>query len=296
MTYAAYLRIYEPVAAFHEPERSRWAAYAASAARPRRRDALAVEHAEALHRAITAPQIVVPDQESEHAYIRRADGVTYVSPWQTRLRCLLSYGRMLSTAGSALPGVVPARDEHETMTDLARLTDEGLPGPATRLYILASVWTVPLAWFVPFAATERWLALGPGAKRPTAPQTASATRALLYTTPMSRARRRVARGLVALRSLPPGFTGAVWDPAQAETELGEVGRWLEEFHPYSLVELDYGGLVQLLSDDALSSDESAAEISAAIDGVTKGERELAAAMYKRAQSRWRAFAEYEMAN
>jgi len=105
ITYAAYLRIYEPVAAFHEPERSRWASYAASTARPRRRDSLAVEHAEALQRAISAPQIVVPDQESEHAYIRRADGVTYVCPWQTRLRCLLSYGRMLSTAGLALPGV-----------------------------------------------------------------------------------------------------------------------------------------------------------------------------------------------
>jgi hypothetical protein len=296
MTYAAYLRIYEPVAAFHEPERSRWAAYAASTVRPRRRDSLAVEHAEALQRAITASQIVVPDQESAHAYIRRADGVTYVCPWQTRLRCLLSYGRMLSTAGLALPSVVPAPDDHETMTDLARLTEEGLPGPATRLHILASVWAVPLAWFVPFAATERWLALGPGAKRPAGPQTASATRALLYTTPMSRARRRVTRGLAALRSLPPGFAGAVRDPAGAETELGEVGRWLAEFHPYSLVELDYGGLVQLLSDDALSSDQSAAEIAAAIDGVTKGERELAVAMYKRAQSRWRAFAEYEMAN
>jgi hypothetical protein len=296
MTYAAYLRIYEPVAAFHEPERSRWASYAASAGRPRRRDSLAVEHAEALQRTITAPQIVVPDQESEHAYIRRADGVTYVCPWQTRLRCLLSYGRMLSTAGLALPGVVPVHDDHEAMTDLARLTEEGMPGPAIRLHILASVWTVPLAWFVPFAAAERWLALGPVAKRPAGPQTASATRALLYTTPMSRARRRVARGLAALRSLPSGFAGAVWDPVRAETELGEVGRWLEDFHPYSLVELDYGGLVQLLSDDALSSDQSAAEIAAAIDGVTKGERELAVAMYKRAQSRWRAFAEYEMAN
>ena len=296
MTYAAYLRIYEPVAAFHEPERSRWAAYAASATRPRRRDSLAVEHAEALHRAIAARQIVVPDQESEHAYIRRADGVTYICPWQTRLRCLLSYSRMLSTAGSALPGVVPARDDHETITALARLTDDELPGSTTRLHILACVWTVPLAWFVPFAAAERWLALGAGAKRPGAPQTASATRALLYTTPMSRARRRVARGLAALRSLPSDFAGATWDPARAETELGEVGRWLEEFHPYSLVELDYGGLVQLLSDDALSSDQSAAEIAAAIDGVAKGERELAMAMYKRAQSRWRAFAEFEMAN
>jgi hypothetical protein len=309
MTYAAYLRIYEPVAAFHEPDRSRWAAYAASTARPRRRDSLAVEHAEALQRAITAPQIVVPDLESEHAYIRRADGVTYVCPWQTRLRCLLSYGRMLSTAGLAMPGVVPARDEHETMTDLARLTEEGPPGPATRLHILASVWTVPLAWFFPFAGAERWLALGPlgpaGPDKSATPGTdaaaeaAAPTRALVYTAPMPRARRRVARGLAALRDMPQAFEDAVGDPSQAhpiEAELAEVGRWLEDFHPYSLVELDYGGLVHLLSDEALCNDQSAAEIGAAIDGVGKGERGLAAAMYKRAHSRWRACAEYEMAN
>jgi hypothetical protein len=301
MTYAAYLRIYQPVAAFHEPDRSRWAAYAASSARPRRRDSLAAEQAEALRRAIAAGAIVLPDQESEHAYVRRADGVTYVCPWQTRLRCLLSYSRMLSTEGSALPGVLPAGDDTETMAALTRLAGELLPGPGrpgaeTRLHILASVWTVPLAWFVPFAAAERWLALGSGAQRPSAPQTASATRALLYTTSMSRARTRVARGLAALRDLAAGFASAGWDPGRAETELAEVGRWLEDFHPYSLVELDYGGLVQVLSDDELSSDHSAAEIAAAIDGVAKGERELALAMYQRAQSRWRALAEYEMAN
>ena len=301
MTYAAYLRIYEPVAAFHEPDRSRWAAYAASSAQPGRRDSLAAEQAEALYRAIAAPHIVVPDQESEHAYVRRVDGVAYICPWQTRLRCLLSYGRMLSTAGSALPGVLPAGGDTETMAALTRLAgellpDAGLPGAETRLHILASVWTVPLAWFVPFAAAERWLALGSGTQRPTAPQTASATRALLYTTSMSRARKRVARGPAALRGLPRGFAGATWDPARAEAEPAEVGRWLEDFHPYSLVELDYGGLIQVLSDDALSSDHSAAEIAAAIDGVARGERELALAMYQRAQSRWRALAEYEMAN
>ncbi len=48
MTYAAYLRIYQPVSAFHEPDRSRWAAYAASSVRPRRSDSLMVEHAEAV--------------------------------------------------------------------------------------------------------------------------------------------------------------------------------------------------------------------------------------------------------
>ena len=74
MAYAAYLRIYEPVSAFHEPARSRWAAYAASSTRPRRRDSLAVEHAEALRRAITIPWVAVPERESEHAYVRRVEG------------------------------------------------------------------------------------------------------------------------------------------------------------------------------------------------------------------------------
>jgi hypothetical protein len=316
MTYAAYLRIYEPVAAFHEPDRSRWAAYAASACEasaceasaceasayeasavgPRRRDSLSAEHAEALRRAIAAPQVVVPDQESEHAYIRRAGGVTYVCPWQTRLRCLLSYGRMLSMAGSAPPGTIPVGDERQAKTALARLAGEGLRGPATRLHILASVWTIPLAWFVPFAATERWMALGPDERRTSAAPIASATRALVYTTPMSQARRRVARGLAALRGLAPGCDDARWDPVRAEAELTEVGRWLEDFHPYSLVELDYGGLVHLLSDEALSNDQSAAEIGAAVDEVAKGECELAVSMYRQVHARWRTFAEFEMAN
>ena len=52
MTYAAYLRIYEPVSAFREPDRSR--------------------------RAVAAPPVAVPGRESEHAYIRHADGITYV--------------------------------------------------------------------------------------------------------------------------------------------------------------------------------------------------------------------------
>jgi hypothetical protein len=296
MTYAAYLRIYEPVSAFHEPDRSRWVAYAASPARPRRREALVAEHAEAVRRAITAPQIVVPEQESEQAYVRRADGITYVCPWQTRLRCLLAYGQMLSATGAPLPGTVPGGDDDQAMAALAQLEDAGRPGPPARLHILASVWTVPLAWFVPFAASERWLSLGQGRGRPSAAATASATRAVIYTTPMSRARRRVARGLAALRGLPAGFEGAAWEPSRTEGDLTEVGRWLEGFHPYSLVELDYGGLVHLVSDDALCGDQSVAEIGAAIDGAARGELGLAVAMYMRAHSRWRAFAEYELAN
>jgi hypothetical protein len=300
--YAAYLRIYEPVAAFHEPDRSRWAAYAASSARPRRRDSLAVEHAEALRRAITIPWVAMPERESEHAYVRRVDGTTYVCPWQTRLRCLLAYGQMRSGAGAVLvgeglvgegpAGEGAAADDDAALAALARLEETG----AARPHIMASSWTVPLTWFVPFAPAERWLSLGDGRGRPGTAATASATRALVYTTPMTRARRRVARGLAVLRHLPAGSDDAVLEPSRAVGELAEVGRWLEDFHPYSLVELDYGGLVHLVSDDALCGDQSVAEIRAGIDGAARGECELAVAMYMRARDRWRAFAEFEQAN
>jgi hypothetical protein len=277
MTYTAYLRIYEPVSAFHEPDRSRWADYAALPGRPRRRDCLLAEHGEALRRVIATPQVALPEQESEHAYIRRADGITYVCPWQTRLRCLLAHG--LDEAGLARP------------------------------HILASVWTVPLTWFLPFGPAERWLSLGPGRGGPSGAATMADTRALVYTTLMARARRRVARGLFAVRNLqgqrPPGSglqgqrpagSGDVPGPSRVAAELAEVGRWLEAFHPYSLVELDYGGLVHLVSDDALREDQSVAEIRAAVDGAARGERELAVAMYLRARNRWRAFADLEQAN
>ena len=223
MAYAAYLRIYEPVSAFHEPDRSRWAAYADSATRPRRRDSLAVERAEALRRAITTPWVAMPERESEQAYIRRVDGITYVCPWQTRLRCLLAYGQMQSPSGALFP---------DALFPGSPLPDAGLPdaGPA------------------------------------------------------------------ALRHLPAGSGDTIGEPSRVAGDLAEAGRWLEEFHPYSLVELDYGGLVHLVSDDALCGDQSVAEIRAAIDGAARGEHKLAVAMYMRARNRWRAFAEFELAN
>jgi hypothetical protein len=74
---------------------------------------------------------------------------------------------------------------------------------------------------------------------------------------------------------------------RVSVELEEVGRWLEEFHPHSLVELDYGGLVQLLDDDALRADQSVAEVSAAVSALASREYELAAATYQRLRDRWR---------
>jgi hypothetical protein len=179
-----------------------------------------------------------------------------------------------------------------------------------RVHIQSRTWSVPLAWFVPFSPTERWLVLGSVAERDSkGPATASATRTLVYATAMAQARRRVARALATVRRASgpkPGRRGQGTDPddgapttmamIRVSARLEEVGRWLEEFHPHSLVELDYGGLVQLLDDDALRADQSVAEVSAAVSALASKEYELATAMYQRLRARWRELEAIELAS
>src|SRR5262249_57621323 len=91
---------------------------------------------------------------------------------------------------------------------------------------------------------------------------------------------------------------AAWgaDPTALVAELTEVGAWLAEFHPHSLVELDYAGLVHLLDDGALCADQSVAEVSASIGAVAEAETEFATAMYQRFVRRWRALEALEQAS
>jgi hypothetical protein len=298
MPYASYLRVYEPLSAFEEPELSRWVAYAASPSRPRRLNALAAEYSQALRRITALPPVVVPDTESEDAYIRWADGVTYICPWQTQLRSWLALSHLRATAR---PPLADAFSSHEAQQAARALAHTYGDASSLKTYIQTSAWCVPLAWFAMFSPAERWLALGPGAEAGTAgPATASAVRTLIYATAMAQARRRLARALGAVRL---GLHGPLGRPEEVRrgslavtAQLEDVARWLEEFHPRSVVELDYGGLVNLLDDDALRSDQSVAEIGAAIRGLSQDEPELAIAMYRRAAGRWQALRAAESAN
>lgn len=289
LPYAAYLRVYEPLTAFPEPDRSIWAAYAVSEKRPRRVGALDVEHTAALWRLIAVPPIVAPTRESRDAYVRRAEDVTYICPWETRLRSWLAFDQFRAGMSEKLADMfVPQR-----VAEQADLAFDGWKHSSGSLspHILSSTWQVPLAWFVPFVAKERWLVLGGQNDTETGgggPTTATPTRTLIYVTPMAQARRRVARALgVVKRQVGEGFE---------LSEVESVGRWLEEFHPHSLVELDYGGLVHILDDAALRADESVAEVAAAVTGLETGQAELALAMYKRVVARWRVVRALESAN
>ena len=299
LPYAAYLRVYEPLSAFSEADGQRWAAYAASPDRPRRAGALEAEQAFALRRIIALPPIIAPEQECEHAYVRWADGTTYICPWQTRLRSWLAVARLRATDASLLAAAFPGGQADAVASAFARWQGRAA---SLRVYIQVSTWSVPLSWFVPFTADERWLVLGPAAEGERA-ATASVTRTLVYSAAMPEARRRVARALGSIRraqgepaaGLVAGSASSGEKP-RVLTELEAIGSWLEEFHPHSLIELAYGGLVYLLDDEALRADESVAEMSAAISALGSGEQELAIAMYQRLQARWRALKTRELAS
>jgi hypothetical protein len=310
--YAAYLRVYEPLSAFSDAEGRYWSEYAASAQRPRRAAALDAEQAEALSRLIATPPIAAPPRESGQAYVRWADGVTYICPWQTRLRSWLELARLRSTARPLLASAFTAGQADEALRDFACWQGQA---SSLRVFIQSCTWAVPPGWFVPFAPEERWLVLG-GADdaEGRGPATAAATRTLIYATAMSQARRRVARALNALRrtsgdalTSPPGAGGggdgdgesssrADLGPWSATVEIAQIGRWLEEFHPRSVVELDYGGLVHLLDDDSLRADQSVAEVSAAISASREGQQDLANVLYQRLRSKWQGLESLEAAN
>ncbi|KAB8161736.1 hypothetical protein FH609_020710 [Streptomyces sp. 3MP-14] len=274
--YAAYLRVYEPLAAFPEPERSEWAEYARRAELPGVQDELR----SALRAVVATPPRVAPARESGDAFVTWLDGVLCVCPWRTRLRSWQALGEVghwlmpQSVVDAALPPSVRRRASDDYTSWRER-------NPDARPWIRSALWHVPVRWFVLFADDEREFREAP--QRP-----AEGAARLRYRTPMVQARRRVARGLRAVReAMPEGPMVAA---------LTEVGRWLEEFHPRSLVELDYGGLVYTISEDQLAADHSAAEVTEGLGALAAGDLERAQRIYEGLTDRWMAVRERQFAN
>ncbi|MER6290403.1 hypothetical protein [Streptomyces sviceus] len=270
--YATYLRVYEPLAAFPEPERGHWARYARRPDRPSYQDELRRSLADLL----PTPPVPVPVHESSDAFVLDVDGVVCVCPWRTRLRGWLA----LEELGEELPApvldaVLPEVVRRQTAQDYERWLARN---PDARPWIRTATWQVPLNWFVLVSDEERRFDKGSGEIPPM----------LRYRTPMVQARRRVARALRALKD--------AIDEGPLIDGLIDVGRWLEEFHPRSLVELDYGGLVHVLPPGELEDDHSAADVAEGIEALRHGDGAAAGEAYGRLVERWRAVRDRRSAN
>ncbi len=270
--YATYLRVYEPLAAFPEPERGHWARYARRPDRPSCQDELRRSLADLA----PTPPVPVPVHESDDAFVVEADGVVCVCPWRTRLRGWQALGGLAEDfPPPVLDALLPPVVRHQAARDYERW----LSGhPDARPWIRTATWHVPINWFVLFGDEEREYDEGSAGEAPV----------LRYRTPMVQARRRVARGLRALRD--------AMEESLLIDGLVDVGRWLEEFHPRSLVELDYGGLVHALPAGSLEGDHSAADVAEGIGALRRGDEEAAGAAYGRLVERWRAVRDLRSAN
>ena len=268
--FSSYLRAYEPLAAFPADERRRWEVYLADGLAPDRAVGLSAQHRAALVAAIGVP----PDAQVEHAFVHRVSGQSYLCPWRLQVRSWQAIadfraGLPTEVADAFIPSAAAEIAERE----LARLRTAD---PDLKTYTISATWQVPLHWFVPFEGEDRRITREGGVT------------ALTYLTTMANARRRVARTLAVLRR-------TVEDP-QVSDGVEQLGRWLEDYHPRSLVELDYGGLVRLFDAVELEADESAADIAHAVASLAAGETDEAMEAYQRASTRWGAVRAVEVAN
>ncbi|MEU1305127.1 hypothetical protein [Streptomyces shenzhenensis] len=270
--YATYLRVYEPLAAFPEPERGHWARYARRPDRPSYQDELRRSLADLL----PTPPMPVPVHESGDAFVLDVDGVVCVCPWRTRLRGWQALGELAEELPPpVLDAVLPPLVRRQATQDYERWLTRN---PDARPWIRTATWQVPLSWFVLVSDEEREYTEGADEKAPL----------LRYRTPMVQARRRVARALRTLKDAieeGPLIDGVV-----------DVGRWLEEFHPRSLVELDYGGLVHAVPAGELAGDHSAADVAEGIDALRRGDGAAAGEAYGRLVERWRTVRDLRSAN
>ncbi len=267
--YSSHLRVYEPLAAFPAAEQRRWEIYLRSGGVPDRMGGLRAETRAGLVAAIGLP----PQSRVEHAFVHRVDGTSYLCPWRTQVRSWQAMSDFRRTLPDEIADAFfPRSAAEQAERELARLR---AAEPQLKTYVETATWQVPLRWFVPFEGEERRLSL-------------RGERSLSYLTRMASARRRVARGLAVLRR-----TLADNDVIDGVEELG---RWLEDYHPRSLVELDYGGLVALFDDQELHDDESAADVAHAISSLAAGEAAEAAEAYERVSTRWGAVRAVEVAN
>jgi hypothetical protein len=296
--YAAELRVYEPLSAFPADERRRWEAYASSGSVPSPRHGQRWERRLGLVAACRpAPRVPRPGEAGQHAYVLGSHTGLLICPWRTELRCWQAATELSALLSAELvPAVLPsgeiemAAEEHERW--LAEHPDQ-------RAHVLSSRWVVPVRWFLPFHRDERRLQLGraaAGADPPAGPEAEAASagpvtavgRSLVYRTQMAQARRRMARALAVLRR--------AFDSGPVVGAVESLGRWLEEFHPRSVVELDYGGIVDLRSDAELRADDSVGDVAQALAAIAEGDAENATRAYDRVIERWRIAHRVESAN
>ncbi|GAA4858185.1 MULTISPECIES: hypothetical protein [Saccharopolyspora] len=285
--FVAYLRVYEPLSTFDSPLREQLgAALRRGTVDPF--DAGSVEEGVWLRTQVSAPPQLLPgdavaepdvgpvlslDPEQVPTAPAAAVGPgPLVCPLDLRGR---SAAALVGFLGSAEP---PLRSAALAVpVDKAKVQASSVVAEQSRgaVHVLSSTWTVPLPWFVLVDPTERVVIT-------------EERRRVCWRVAMADARRRIARGHSVCRK-------SIGEEGPTRI-LRETGRWLERFHPHSAVELDYGGLVQMMNGGDFDADTSAEDVHAIIDAMEAGDMGEVGERYEALRDFWSEFASRERHN
>jgi hypothetical protein len=189
-----------------------------------------------------------------------------VCPLDVMPRSAAALVGFLSTAHPSLREVAIAASLENVRARAARILSEQSTGA---VHAVSTTWTVPLPWFVMFESNHRKVVYATQDAR---------ERECTYRATIGDARDRVARAF----ELTVGTFGEQ-GPAKV---LEDTAGWLEHFDDNSAVELDYGGLVQLLNDDELEGDSSCEDVNAIVTALEAGDAEEVAERFERLRDFW----------
>ena len=267
--FLSYLRVYEPLRAFDGPSGAR--VRAALARGPLAPERAGRHEREVCLRAQLAARLLPGDERNDGTGLAHgcevlvlggASGEPLVCPLDTRERAaaavlafLEAEAPLLRASTLPVPEAVARRQAERVMADLGE-------GAA---HVVSASWTVPLPWFALVDPEERQLRL-------------DGKRRVWWRVPMGRARARAAQAERIVR-------GGLGDSEPADV-LAETGTWLARFDRASVVELDYGGVAELVDDEALRNDDSADQVRDALQALREGDKAAAQASYERLREFW----------
>lgn len=293
--FVSYLRVYEPLSAFGDPP-DKLLVQAVEAAQLSRSAAGEREQAMWLRSQVASPSRLLPAElvDGGAAPSTTTDVLVLdqtevpsglgseplVCPLELRVRAAASLVTFLSDAHPALvnSALAPGGLSPDKARTRAKAALNGLHRPV--VHVLSTTWTVPLPWFALIEPDERRLTLGTGRHDP--------ARELSWRTTMAEARARVTEA----HSLVENTLG---DSGPARI-LGDTSRWLESFHAKSVVELDYGGIVQMIADPILETDTTADEVHAILEALRSGNVEELTELFTDLREYWGELAAREQFN
>lgn len=177
-------------------------------------------------------------------------------------------------------------DHHQREKNMLRLYESDLlVTPADNklgflVHTIISSWNVPMSWFTLFSPEN---ASDDVETLHTGPHPYTGHFCARRTVPLVLALERVHRAAAAL-ALHPLSESLLSDIAQLVT-------WLEEFHPDSVVELDYGGLARFVWPD-----ESAYDVHTMLEALADHDTDSVLIAQQRFSHRWFEVQEYGQAN